>query len=59
MRLNNWLQGRYGNTNHLTWEQYHYGLENSGYWVAIAFCADFSAVNVSLSGTDLAAIYIS
>jgi len=48
MKLNNWLQSRYGNTKHLKWDDFQLGPEHAGQWIAIALCADFSAVNISL-----------
>jgi hypothetical protein len=49
MHLNNWLQSRYGNTNHVTYEWVHYGPEESGYWMAISYCADFCTIDFQLS----------
>ncbi|KIM88642.1 hypothetical protein PILCRDRAFT_2847 [Piloderma croceum F 1598] len=37
MHLNNWLQSRYGHTNRVTYELIHYGSEDSGYWMTIAY----------------------
>jgi hypothetical protein len=56
MHLNNWLQSRYGGTSRVTYEEFHYGSEDSGYWMMIAYCADFSTINFQLSGSDLASV---
>ncbi|KIM78707.1 hypothetical protein PILCRDRAFT_824151 [Piloderma croceum F 1598] len=40
MTLNNWLQGRYGTSKHLTWDENHTGPADSGSWEVIAYIND-------------------
>jgi hypothetical protein len=42
MTLNNWLQGRYGTTNHLTWDAVQIGPTDSDHWEVIAYGMYFS-----------------
>lgn len=40
MALDNWLQGRYGTSKHLTWDENHTGPADSGSWEVIAYIND-------------------
>ena len=41
MGLNNWVQGRYGDTKYLTWDAFYVGPQDNGKWTVIAYCEDF------------------
>jgi hypothetical protein len=41
LTLDNWLQGRYGTSKHLTWDENHTGPADSGSWEVIAYSMCF------------------
>jgi hypothetical protein len=44
MALNNWVQGRYGTTKCLTYEDFHAGSQDDGQWTRIVYCEDFMSI---------------